>query len=293
MKYFQTAIDNDPEFALAYVGLTDCYTLIAGAGYGYLPRDEAIKKANEAITTALEIDPTLAQAYNSLAYLKFRLEWNWKEAEIYFKKAIDLQPGLASAYEKYALFLACLGRPKEAIPLMEKAYMSDPLSPSVSTGVGRMYHFAGDYDKAINQFNKTLKNFPDYVEAEFAIGLSFTQKKMFSEAIAHLKKAIDISNGRLVIIAALGATYAYAGMIEDAIKIKEELQTLQSEREVSPYYFAIIDAPLGNKEAAIDSLYKSYDDHFGILVYLGASPMLDDLLGMERYEALLKKIGLK
>jgi tetratricopeptide (TPR) repeat protein len=170
IEFFNKAIDNDPDFALAYVGLTDCYTLIAGAAYGFLPRDEAIQKANDAINKAIELDPTLAQAYNSLAYLKFRLEWNWKEAEIYFKQAIDLQPGYASSYERYALFLACLGRHEEAIPLMEKAYKLDPLSPSVSTGVGRMYHFAGDYEKAITHFNNTIKLFPDYSEAEFAIG---------------------------------------------------------------------------------------------------------------------------
>jgi tetratricopeptide (TPR) repeat protein len=116
---------------------------------------------------------------------------------------------------------------------------------------------------------------------------------MYSKAISHLKKAIDLSNGRLVIIAALGAVYAKAGMIEDALIIKEELRKLQSEKEVSPYYFAVIDAPLGNSKAAIDSLYRAYDEHFGILVYLAASPMLDDLIGEERFDDLLKKIGLE
>ena len=293
IEFFSKAIEYDPEFALAYVGLTDCYTLIVGAAYGYLPRQDAITKANDAINKALKLDPTSPEAYNSLAYLKFRLEWDWKEAEKYFKKAIDLQPGYASAYERYALFLGCLGRSDEAIRFMEKAYKLDPLSPSVSTGVGRMYHFAGYYDKAIKQYEKTLEMSPDYVEAEFALSITYEQIKMYDEAILHLKKSIELSNGRLIMIAILGRIYAKLGNIQDALRVKDELKKLQSEKEVSPFYFAVIDAALGNKKTAIDSLYKAYDEHFGILVYTIADNLFTNLLDDERFIDLLKKMGLE
>jgi serine/threonine protein kinase/Tfp pilus assembly protein PilF len=293
IEFFNKAIEYDPDFALAYVGLTDCYTLIVGAAYGYLPRQDAITKANDAINKALELDPTSPEAYNSLAYLKFRLEWDWKGAEKYFKKAIDLQPGYASAYERYALFLGCLGRTDEAIKSMEKAYKLDPLSPSVSTGVGRMYHFAGYYDKAIKQYEKTLEMSPDYVEAEFALSITYEQIKMYDEAILHLKKSIELSSGRLIMIAILGRIYAKLGNIQDALKVKDELKKLQSEKEVSPFYFAVIDAALGNKKAAIDSLYKAYDEHFGILVYTTADNLFTNLLDDKRFVDLLKKMGLE
>jgi adenylate cyclase len=291
--YFNEAVDSDPTFALAYVGLTDCYTLIGGAGYGYLPREDVIQMANNSINKALELDPDLAEAYNSLAYLKFRLEWNWEEAEKYFKKAIDLQPGYASAYERYALFLGCLGRYDESIRNMEKAYKLDPLSPSVSTGVGRMYHFAGDYDKAVSQFDKTLEMNPDYVEAVFALGMTYIAKKMYDNAISYLKRAVVLSNGRIITIAVLGRAYARAGKIQDALRIKKELKDLQLQKEVSPFYFAVIDAALGNNDAAMDSLYKAYDEHFGILVYSIADDIFDNLLDDKRYTALLKEMGLK
>ena len=290
VKFFNEAIEYDPEFALAYVGLTDCYTLIVGAAYGYLPRQEAITKANEAINKALELDPTSAEAYNSLAYLKFRLEWDWKEAEKNFRKAIDLQHGYASAYERYALLLACIGKKDEAISMMEKAYKLDPLSPSVSTGVGRMYHFAGYYDKAIKQYEKTLKMNPNYVEAEFALSITYEQKKMYDMAILHLEKSIEISNGRLIMISILGRLYAKTGNIQEALKVKDELKRLQSDREVSPFYFAVIDAALGNKKAAIDSLYKAYDERFGILVYTIADNLFTNLLDDKRFIDLLKKM---
>jgi TolB-like protein/Tfp pilus assembly protein PilF len=293
LKYFNTAISLDPNYALAYVGLTDCYTLISGAAYGYIPREDAIQKANDAIRKAIEIDPTSAEAYNSLAYLKFRLEWDWEEAENYFKKAIELKPGYSSAYERYALYLALLGRNKESIQLMNHAYELDPLNPSVSTGVGRMYHFAKQFDKAIKQYEETLQMNPDYVETVFALGMSNSVLENYDRAIQQLKRAIELSNGRLIIITFLARTYAAAGMIEEAKKLQEELIQLQSEKNVSPFHFAVIDAALGNEDAAIDSLYKAYDEHFGILVYLKASPLFEKLFDHPRFYELLRKIGLE
>ncbi|MCH8981715.1 tetratricopeptide repeat protein [candidate division KSB1 bacterium] len=293
LKYFNTAVSLDPNYALAYVGLTDCYTLISGAAYGYIPREEAIQKANDAIRKAIEIDPTSAEAYNSLAYLKFRLEWDWEEAENYFKKAIELKPGYSSAYERYALYLALLGRNKESIQLMNHAYELDPLNPSVSTGVGRMYHFAKQFDKAIKQYEETLQMNPDYVETVFALGMSNSVLGNYDRAIQQLKRAIELSNGRLIIITFLARTYAAAGMIEEAKKLQEELIQLQSEKNVSPFKFSVIDAALGNEDAAIDSLYKAYDEHFGILVYLKASPLFEKLFDHPRFYELLRKIGLE
>jgi len=293
LSHFKKATEIDPSFALAYVGIADCYTLIGGAGYGSIPLKEAINRAKAAVNNALEIDETLAEAYNSLAYLEFRLEWDWKAAEVNFKKAIELKPSYASAYEKYALYLALLGRYDEALPLMYRAYELDPLSASVSTGIGRIYHFSHHYDKAEEQYKKTLEKNPDYVEAVFALGLTYSFTDRYDEAISTLNKALELSNGRLVIRCALARAQVRNGMREEAIKTKEYLIQLQKERHVSPYYFAIVDGALGNTEAAMDSLYKSFDEHFGILVYLKASPFFQNLKSKERFNELLKMIGLE
>jgi len=293
LLHFKKATEIDPSFALAYVGIADCYTLIGGAGYGSIPLEEAINRAKAAVNNALEIDETLAEAYNSLAYLEFRLEWDWKAAEVNFKKAIELKPSYASAYEKYALYLALLGRYDEALPLMYRAYELDPLSASVSTGIGRIYHFSHHYDKAEEQYKKTLEKNPDYVEAVFALGLTYSFTDRYDEAISTLNKALELSNGRLVIRCALARAQVKNGMREDALKTKEFLTQLQNERHVSPYYFAIVDAALGNTGVAMDSLYKAYDEHFGILVYLKASPFFQNLKSEPRFKELLKMIGLE
>ena len=291
LEYFQDAIKSDPDYALAYVGIADCYTLIGGAGYGSLPQDEVILKAKDAVNKALALDESLANAYNSQAYINFRLEWNWEEAEQNFKKAIKLKPGYAKAYERYAFFLALLGRLGEALSLMQRAQDLDPLSVSVGTGVGRIYHFSRQTDKAIEQFKKTLEIAPDYAETVFALGLSYEQKKMYKEAISELKRAINLSNGRPIIVAALGSVYAASGLRSEALNIYNDLVSQQSDNNISPFYAAIVSGALGNTNDGIDALYKAYDEHFGLLVYINTEPLLDPFRSDPKFIQLLKMVG--
>lgn len=293
LEYFQSAIELDPEYALAYVGVAECYTLIGGADYASLPREEVIINANNAVNTALDIDATLAEAYNARAYINFRLEWNWEEAEKYFKKAIEFKPSYATVYERYALCLTLIGRYDEALPLMFRAYELDPLSASVGTGVGRIYHFSRQFDKAIEQFKKILAMNPDYVEAVFALGLSYVQKQMYTEAISELKRAINLSNDRLIYIASLGHAYALSGKRDEAIHILNDLNSRQNNNLAAPFYAGIVNAALGNTDEAISSLYKAYENHFGLLVYIKASPMLDPLRSEPKFTEMLKMIGLE
>ena len=176
---------------------------------------------------------------------------------------------------------------------MNRAHELDPLSASVSTGIDRIYHFSRQFDKAIEQYNKTLEMSPNYVEAVFALGLSYTHSKRYDQGISVLKKALELSNGRLIILSSLGNAYANNGMREEAIKIKNNLIQQQKKKYISPFYFALIDTSLGNIDAAIDSLYKAYDEHFGILVYLKVSPFYENLKWEPRFTKLIQMIGLE
>jgi TolB-like protein/class 3 adenylate cyclase/Tfp pilus assembly protein PilF len=293
LDYFNSAVELDPKYALAWVGIADCYALIGGAGYGSLPRDEVVKKANEAVTQAFELDNTLAEAYNAKAYINFRLEWNWKEAEKNFKRTIELKPGYAAAYERYAFFLALMTRYDDALKYMQRAQQLDPLSSSVNTGIGRIYHFSHQYDKAIKQYKMTLEKDPDYVEALLALGLTYHQKRMYKEEIEELKKAVELSNGRMIIVAFLGRAYAGNGMKEEAIQILNDLKQQQDKKTFSQFYSMIVNAALGNKQIAIDALFKAYDEHFGLLVYIRASPAFDSIRNEPRFEELLLKMDMK
>jgi tetratricopeptide (TPR) repeat protein len=134
---------------------------------------------------------------------------------------------------------------------------------------------------------------PDYVEAVFALGLTYSHSERYDQAISVLKKALELSNGRLIILGSLATAYAKNGMREEALKIKNDLIQQQKEKHISPFYFAMIDAPLGNIDAAVDSLYKSYEEHFGILVYLKASPFFEILRSEPRFNELIRMIGLE
>ena len=293
LEYFQDAIKTDPSYALAYVGIADCYALIGGAGYSTMSRDSIVHNAMEAVNKALDLDDTLAEAYNSLAYIYFRLEWDWESAEKNFKKAIELKPGYAMAYERYAFYLALFKRFDEALPLMLHAQDLDPLSASVSTGVGRIYHFSQQYDKAIEQYKKILEMNPNFAEAVFALGLSYMQKQMYDEAISELKRAVKLSHNRNIIVAALGSAYAINGMTKEATNILNNFRNEQSENPDAYFYATIVNGALGNTDEAIESLYKAYDNHFGLIVYLNVEALLDPLRAEPKFIALLKKIGLE
>ena len=291
LDYFAGAIELDPKYALAHVGIADCYTLIKGGGYGSLPQDLVISRAKESVKKALEVDELLAEAYNALANINFRLEWNWNEAEKNFKKAIELKPGYSIVYEKYAFFLALMGRFEEAIPLMLHAHNLDPLSAAVITGLGRIYHFNKKDDKAIEMFNKVLAKEPDYVEALFGLGLSFYQKEMYDDAITQLKHAIELSNARPIIVASLGQVYAKIGRTDEAKKILQQLKIREEEEGISKFYQAMIDVCLGNVYSNMDIIYKAYEDRFGLLVYINVEPLLDPFRSEPWFNELVKKMN--
>jgi class 3 adenylate cyclase/TolB-like protein/Flp pilus assembly protein TadD len=290
LEYFKEATSLDSDYALAYVGIADCYTLMGGAGYGSLPLDLVIEKAINAVKKALELDDTLAEAYNAQAYINFRLEWDWEEAEKNFKKAIMLKPGYAAAHEKYALFLALLERFDEALSRMLHAYELNPLSASVSTGVGRIYDFSGQHDKAIKQFKKVLEMDPGYVEALFALGSSYEQKKMYDEAISNLNQAINLSNARPIIVSALGALYVKSGRRDKAVSVLNNLREREKEEGISPFYGALLNGELGNMEPALEALYKAYDEHFGLFVYINVEPRFDPFRSEPRFQQIVKKM---
>ena len=172
VQHFETSVSLDPNFALAYANLSYCYTLISAAGYGS-GAEMVSKKAKDAVAKALELDETLAEAHAALAYLKFRIDWDWDGADKEFKRAIELKPGYVAAHEWYALFLGIHRRFDESLKEIQIAHELDPLSLSVNTGMGRIYHFRGETDKAITQFKKTIEIDPHYAEAVFGLGMAY------------------------------------------------------------------------------------------------------------------------
>jgi len=267
IEYFSKAVEVDPNFAQAYAGLANCYTLLGGAAYGNLSREAASKKANDAVLKALELDEALAEAHASLGYIKFRFDWDWDEAEKEFKRAIELKPSYAQAHEWYALFLSLIRKSDKAFMEMRRAYELDPLSPSISTGVGRILHFANRLDEAIIQYKKTIEMYPNYAEAHFALAMTYANQRKTDEAMKELEKAIELSHGRLVMITTRGMIYGFAGKRKEALSVLDELEKLSYPDPLSPWYYASIYLSVGDKDKFFEYANKAYEQKDALMVY--------------------------
>src|SRR4029079_18609469 len=223
IDYQQQAIQKDPNYALAYVGLARSYITL-GHVWGFLPPRETFPKANVALMKALEIDETLADAHNALAEYYFAYDWNWLGAEREFKRATELNPNDASPQCGYGSYFQAMGRFEEAIAARELCREGDPLSPTATANVGYPYYFAQQYDQAIGYYRKALELDPNYSWSYLWIGQAKLEKGMYNEAIVDINKAIALADGNVRMKATLGYAYAVAGRRGEAQHIIDELQ---------------------------------------------------------------------
>ncbi len=292
IEYFQQAIEKDPNYALAYAGLADSYAL-GGVPLSPISASERMAKAKAAAMKALEIDDSIPSAHTSLAYIRHRFDWDWRGAEKEFKRAIELNPNYATAHQWYAFFLATMGRMDEAIAEAKLAQQIDPLSLVMNSALGRIYHFARQYDRAIEQFRKTIDMDPNFASAHFDIAESYVVKRMYAEGIAEYRKGLAISGRNLTYLSELGWAHAQAGNTTEAMKILNQLEEISRQSYVPPFAFAFIYIGLGDKDRAFTWLEKAYEQRDNpIMVFLKAEPLFDPLRSDPRFQNLLRRIGL-
>ena len=288
--YFERATQLDPNYALAYAGLSDCYAIISAEIFGTMPASEAAPKARAAAVRALELDPTLAEAQTSLATEKFNYEWDWSGAAQGFERAIGLNPSYATAYQRYSLYLIAMGRAQDSFAQIQKARELDPLSLSINFSLGWRLYMARQYDAAITQLKDTLEMDPSYELPHLVAGQAYEQKGNYALAIPELRKAVELSRGTPLMVSALAHAYARSGNRAEAEKLLAQLQAKSMNQYVSPYYFAIVCVGLGRTEEALDWLEKAFGDRSNGLVFLKVEPELDDLRSNSRFIALQQKL---
>lgn len=292
LTHFEKSIQEDPLFALPYTQIAYCYTLIGVAGYGNLPRPLVESKAKAAVHKALELDSTLAEAHAALGYIKFRIDWDWKGAEESLQRAIELKPGYSTAHEWYALLLGITVRLDAALEQMKTAYELDPLSPSVSNGLARVYHFRRENKKSLEQVQRTIELEPTYAEAHFSAGMTYLRLKDYSNSEKELKKAIELSGRRPVMLGMLGRTLIMEGKQKEARELLAELETPPVNND-KIYAAAIIKNFLGYDEEAYKAFEKLTDEKYGVMVYLKVERAFFNKSDDPRYGALLRKMGLE
>jgi DNA-binding winged helix-turn-helix (wHTH) protein/TolB-like protein/Tfp pilus assembly protein PilF len=290
IKFFEEAIEIDPNYAPAYAGLADCYNMLVV--YGMRQPKEGFPKAKEAAIKALDIDEKLAEAHASLAFIKFRWDWDRAETEREFQQAIKLKPSYAPAHQWYSSFLVAVERFDEAIAEAKRTDELEPLSFVASSHLAWIYYLSGQSDRAIEQGHKILDLDPTSFPARRYLGLAYEQKGMYAEAINEFQKGVKLSGSPLM-LALLGHAYAVSGKRSEAQQVLNDLQQLQSQRYVSPYTVAAIYAGLNDQEQAFKWLDKAVDERDIWLMNLKVDPVFAKLRQNRRFTDLLARIRLR
>jgi serine/threonine-protein kinase len=283
IELFNQAIEIDPQYALAYAGLADCYNLLdIWAG---LPTNETFPRARAAAEKALSIDDQLAEAHTSLAYAIHTYEWDWPAAEQQYKRAIELNPNYATARQWYAEFLTANGRFDEAAVQGQKALELDPMSPIINAVVAWNLTMARRYDAAIEQGLRTTQLFPTFMPGHAYLGLAYLEAGRPREAVAALEASQKLQNITVIetwLIRARAAAgdHGTAARLTDALRKRSDLPN---------YYMAALDAHQGHMDRAFSELERALKERTGAMVWLTVDPGLDPLRNDSRFTSIVSR----
>jgi len=289
IDFFNQAIEIDSHYALAYVGLADCYLLLPS--YGRFPIREVLPKAKEAVSRALEVDDTLAEAHTSLAAV-IESEGAAADAEREYKRAIELNPNYPMVHLWYHVFLRFRGRLDEAEAEIRRAKELDPLSLIINSGWGDMLYLKKKYDQAIQQYSKTLELDQSFAEARRMRGKCYQQKGMFEEAIADFQKAREDFGNNPYGLGDLGNAYAVSGEKTRAIEVLKNLLELSKQGYSLNYDIAFVYCGLGDKDKAFEYLEKAYNVKEEMADFK-VDPAWESLRSDPRYQPLLERLHLE
>jgi TolB-like protein/Tfp pilus assembly protein PilF len=289
VEYFKQAIAKDPNYALAYSGLADCYVLLSA--YGASTPQESFPLAKAAAKKALELDESLGEAHAALGQLLMFYDFDFQGSATEFQRAIALNPNYATGHQWYGIGPPMIsGDFDTAIAELRRAVELDPLSLIINCDLGAVFFNARRYDDAIAQYRKVIAMDPHFYYAHWNLGEALELKGELNEAFAEYKRATELDDDPLV-FALLARAYAKLGQREEALKRLDELQRDTRQRYVSNYGFAVAYAALGEKAQAIGWLERAYHERAGWeVILIGVDPMLDPLRGDPRFEALVQKL---
>ena len=290
IEYYQQAIAIEPSYAPAYAGLAN--TFVTLWWYGFVSPDDAVPHARAATMKALEIDERLSEAHTALGRIRQCYDWQWKEAEKEFKRAIKLNPNSSDSHLAYATFLGSMCRFDEARAEGKRTLELDPLSLSANLTLGwTLYYFTREYDQAIEHGRRMLDMEPSFFGAHWMISACLNLKGEFEQALVSHQQAIALGGGSHV-LAGLGSVYARWGKRDEALKVIEQLKELMKQTYVPAYHVAMVYAFLDDKDPAFEWLEKAYNERNGTLAYLKTDCAMDNLKGDPRLADLMERLGL-
>jgi TolB-like protein/Flp pilus assembly protein TadD len=292
IEYFERAIDKDPNYARARAGLADCYVTLGSWENGSMQPIEAMAKAQEAAGKALELDQRLAEAYTTLAYRTTHHDWDWACAEAQFQHAFELNANYAVCHHWYSHYLTAVGRTEESLKASKRCLELDPLDLVINVHMAWHYHFARQYEQAIEQCSKTNELHPNSFWPAYFFGLAYEQQGHVDRAVEEFRTSVRMSGNVTFATAALGHLYGITGKADEARGVYEELKTRAERAYVPAYDIALVCTGMGWNDEALDYLARAHQERSGWMTYLKVDPRLDPLRHDARFVDLLRRVRL-
>ena len=290
VEYFGRAVERDPTYARALVGLADAYAVLGF--YDYRSPTEAFPLAKEAAQAALAVDSTMAEPYATLGYVALYHDWAWDAADEYFRTAIRLDPGYPVAHQWYANYLTAMGRFHRALAEMRAASELDPLSMISFTAIGWVHGYAGEHEQALDQLEAAEARDPSFELIYLWRSRSQEALGRLEAAEASIRRFLQMSGESPVGRAALARVLALQGRASDARRIMADLQTEGRDGYVPSYEMAQAYLALGDRQIALGRLERAIEERSHSVAFLAVDPRLDGLRGIPGFEELLRRVDL-
>ena len=290
IDYFRRAIVLDPDFAPAYLGLADAYSLLGNMREE--PPQKVAQQTKDSLLKALALDNSLASAHASLAWILANVDWNWSASEKEFQKALELGPNDAGIHHRYAVYLAGLGRTAEAISEIRLARQLDPLSPVLRTSAGWILLRGRSPDAAMSECRNALDLDPAFVRAHLCLGEAYEQKGQLDLAASEFLQGRTLAGDSPENVGALRKALSqggYSGYFQERL---QQLSKNSQTRYVSPYDFADICVRLGRNQEALQWLEAAYRERSPYLTNIQVEPRLDPLRQDPRFRVIVQGVGL-
>lgn len=289
-ELLRAATDKDPNFALAYAGLADCYA-VSYYYVGERPR-ELMPLAKTYAARASELDPSLAEPHATLGFVTWLLDWDRVAAEKEFLRAIELNPNYPTAHQWYSRFLRGVGRTDEAFQEIKKAEALDPLSLVIINNVAEQHIDRGDLNAATKECQRMMDIDPNFWAAHQTLGIVLVKQGRYADALAEAQKSIQFSNRSNASLALLGHVYGKLGRRSEADALIKELETRIAAKQADGRDLAVLYVGLDDKDKAFEWLQKAFENRSVFLVFLKLEPLMEPLRSDPRWNDLERRVGI-
>jgi serine/threonine-protein kinase len=289
IEYYKRSISKDERFGLAYAALSVAYTTL---GANYVPPKQVMEIARAHAIKAIDLDSALPEAHVSLADILYAYDWDWAGSESEFKRALDLNPNNASAYQGYGYLLETMNRVQESINMMQRAVDLDPLSLIAHMNLGDTYYYAGQYAQAIAEYREALELDSSFYYAHLSIANTYALTGKRDEALAELSAASAMPAENPLVRAAIARVYARTGKATEAQRILNSLIAVSAQKHVRPYEVASTCATLDKRDQALEWFKRAVDERSISVLRLGIDPQLNRLHDDQRFKDLLLRTKL-